>query len=176
MKTLVLGLGNSILSDDGVGIRVTHEVANQLNSPQVTVAETSGAGLSLLDSIVGYDKVIIIDAVQTEKGQAGQIYRMGPEDFSLTKHFSSPHQINLVTALELGKMLDLAMPQKITVFAVEAKDITSFSEKCTPEVEQAIPEVVKMVLQELNAKHPLKANDIESRPHHSGPSAKAISD
>jgi len=150
MKTLVLGLGNPILSDDGVGIKVAHEVANQFNSPQVTVAETSAAGLSLLDSIVGYDKVIIIDAVQTREGHAGQIYRMGLQDFSSAKHFSSPHQINLVTALELGKMLDLAMPQKITIFAVEAKDITNFSEKCTPEVERAIPEVVKMVLEELN--------------------------
>ena len=150
MKTLVLGLGNPILSDDGAGIKVAHEVGGKLNDPQVTVAETSAAGLSLLDSIVGYDKVIIIDAIQTEKGRAGQIYRMGPEDFSLTKHFSSPHQINLVTALELGKMLNLAMPQKITIFAVEAKDIISFSEKCTPEVEQVIPEVVKMVLEELN--------------------------
>ena len=149
MKTLVLGLGNPILSDDGAGIKAAQEVGKQLNSPQITVAETSEAGLSLLDSIVGYDKVIIIDTVQTEKGQAGQIYRMGLEDFSLTKHFSSPHQINLATALELGKMLDLAMPQKITIFAVEAKDITSFSEKCTPEVERAIPEVVKMVLEEL---------------------------
>jgi len=150
MKTLVLGLGNPILSDDGVGIRVAQEIGKKLNDPQITVAETSEAGLSLLDSIVGYDKVIIIDAIQTKNGNAGQKYRMGPEDFSVTKHFISPHQINLVTALELGKMLDLAMPQKITVFAVEAKDITSFSEKCTPEVEQAIPEVVKMVLQELD--------------------------
>jgi hydrogenase maturation protease len=149
MKTLVLGLGNPILSDDGVGIKVAHEVANQFNSPQVTVAETSAAGLSLLDSIVGYDKVIIIDAIQTKKGQAGQIYRMKSEDFSFAKRFSSPHQINLVTALELGKMLGLAMPQKITIFAIEAKDIASFSEKCTPEVERAIPEAVKMVLQEL---------------------------
>jgi hydrogenase maturation protease len=149
MKTLVLGLGNSILCDDGVGIRVAHEVANQLNNPQVTVVETSAAGLSLLDSIVGYDKVIIIDAIQTEKGEAGQIYRMGTADFSFTKHFSSPHQINLATALELGKMLNLAMPREITVFAVEAEDITSFSEKCTPEVERAIPEVMKMVLEDL---------------------------
>jgi len=149
MKTLVLGMGNPILSDDGAGIRVAQEVGKQLNDPQVTVAETSEAGLRLLDSIVGYDEVIIIDAVQTEKGQAGQIYRMGSEDFSLTKHFTSPHQINLATALELGKLLDLAMPQKITIFAVEAKDITTFSEKCTPEVEQTIPEVVKMVLEEL---------------------------
>ena len=150
MKTLVLGLGNPVLSDDGAGIRVAQEVGKQLNDPQITVSETSAAGLSLLDSIVGYDKVIIIDAIQTQKGQAGQIYRMKPEDFSFAKHLSSPHQINLVTALELGKMLDLAMPQKITIFAVEAKDIASFSEKCTPEVEQVIPEVVKMVLEELN--------------------------
>ena len=149
MKNLVLGIGNPILSDDGAGIKVAREVGKKLDDPEITVAETSGAGLRLLDSIVGYDKVIIIDAIQTKKGKAGQIYRMEPEDFSFAKHLSSPHQINLVTALELGKMLNLAMPQKITIFAVEAKDITSFSEKCTPEVEQAIPEVVKMVLAEL---------------------------
>jgi hydrogenase maturation protease len=149
MKILVLGIGNPILSDDGAGIRVAQEVGHQLNNPQVTVTETSEAGLRLLDSIVGYDKVVIIDAVQTEKGQAGQIYHMRPEDFSFAKHFSSPHQINLVTALELGNALDLSMPQKITIFAVEAKDITTFSEKCTPEVEQAIPKLVKMVMEEL---------------------------
>jgi len=149
MKTLVLGIGNPILCDDGAGIRVAQEVAKQVNDPRITVAETSAAGLSLLDSIVDYDKVVIIDAVQTKDGKAGQIYRMGPEDFSFAKHFSSPHQINLVTALEVGKMLGLAMPRKITIFAVEAKDTTNFSEKCTPEVEKAIPEVVKMVLQEL---------------------------
>ncbi len=149
MKTLVLGLGNPILSDDAVGIRVAHEVGKNLNDPRVTVSETSAAGLSLLDSIVGYDRVIIIDAIQTNEGQAGQIYIMKPEDFSFAKHVSSPHQINLVTALELGKMLNLEMPQRITVFAVEAKDTTSFSEKCTPEVEKAIPEAVKMVQDEL---------------------------
>jgi hydrogenase maturation protease len=153
MKTLVLGIGNPILSDDSVGIRVAQGVGKKLDNPQVDVAEMSLVGLSLLDSIAGYDKVIIIDAIQTEKGQAGQIYRMGAEDFSDTKHFSSPHQINLVTALELGKILGLAMPQEITIFAVEAKDITSFSEKCTPKVEKAIPKAVKMVLQELNVEH-----------------------
>ena len=152
MKTLVLGLGNAILSDDGVGIKVAQELGQKLDDPHVTVAEASLGGISLLDSIVGYDKVIIIDAIHTQKGKAGQIYRMGPRDFSFAKHLSSPHQINLITALELGKMLDLAMPQEITIFAVEAEDITNFSETCTPEVERAIPEVVKMVLKELRCK------------------------
>jgi hydrogenase maturation protease len=149
MKTLVLGIGNPILSDDGVGIKVAQEVGKKLDDPQITVSETSAAGLSLLDSLIGYDKVIIIDAIQTERGKAGQIYRMKPEDFSFTKRVSSPHQINLVTALELGQLLNLTMPREISIFAVEAEDITSFSEKCTHEVEQAIPEVAKMVLHEL---------------------------
>jgi hydrogenase maturation protease len=149
MKTLVLGIGNPILSDDGVGIKVAQEVGKKLDDPQITVSETSAAGLSLLDSLIGYDKVIIIDAIQTERGKAGQIYRMKPEDFSFTKRVSSPHQINLVTALELGQLLNLTMPREISIFAVEAEDITSFSEKCTHEVEQAIPEVAKMVLDEL---------------------------
>ena len=150
MKTLVLGLGNSILSDDGVGIKVAQRLSEKLRDPQVTVTESSLAGISVLDFVVGYDQVIIIDAIQTKEGNVGQIYRMGPEDFSFAKHLSSPHQINLVTALELGKMLNLAMPQKITIFAVEAKDITTFGEKCTPEVERAIPEVAEMVLEELD--------------------------
>ncbi|MCK4263103.1 MAG: hypothetical protein KAW95_03565, partial [Dehalococcoidia bacterium] len=61
----------------------------------------------------------------------------------------SPHQIDLVTALQLGQKLGLAIPSRVTIFAVEAKDVSSFGQKCTPEVERAIPEVVGMVLDEL---------------------------
>jgi len=153
MKTLVLGLGNPILSDDGVGIRVAREVAGQVRDPQVTVAESSGAGLSLLDSIAGYDRLVIVDAIQTKEGSVGQIYRLGLEDFALTRYFSSPHQLNLATTLELGKTLGLSMPQELTIFAVEAKDVSTFSEQCTPEIERVIPEVVEMVLHELGVRN-----------------------
>ena len=150
MKTLVLGLGNPILSDDGVGIRVAHEVAGQVHDPRVTVTETNEAGLSLLDSIAGYDRVIMVDAIQTKEGRPGQIYHLGLQDFSLTRYFSSPHQLSLATALELGKMLGYAMPREVTIFAVEARDVTTFSEKCTSEIEQAIPEAVDMVINALD--------------------------
>jgi len=153
MKTLVLGLGNPILSDDGVGIRVAREVVGQVRDPQVTVAESSGAGLSLLDSIAGYDRLVIVDAIQTKEGHVGQTYRLGLQDFALTRYFSSPHQLNLATTLELGKMLGLAMPQELTIFAVEAKDVSTFSEQCTPEIERVIPEVVEMVLHELGVRN-----------------------
>ncbi len=149
MKTLVLGLGNPILCDDGLGIKAAREIARQVNSPQITVAETSQAGFNVLDLIVGYDELILIDTIQTRNGKPGQVYRLEPQTFSHAKHFSSPHQINLATVLELGKILNLAMPEKVVILAVEAKDVSTFSEHCTPEVEKAIPQVVRMVLQEL---------------------------
>ena len=149
MKTLVLGLGNPILSDDGIGFHVTRVLESRLNQPEVTVTEASMAGLSLLDLLAGYDRAIIIDAVQTVGGKAGQIYRLEPDVFDAARHAGTPHEVNFTTALELGKKLGLALPQQIVIFAIEVKNITSFSEECTPEVERAIPVVVDMVMAEL---------------------------
>ena len=149
-KTLVLGLGNSILTDDGVGCFVARELEGRLSNKGVKIVESSVGGLGLLDLLAGYDKAIIIDAIQTEEGKPGQIYCLGTEAFGTTKHVTSPHDVDFFTALELGKKLGLDLPRKIVIFAIEAVDVNTFSEECTPEVREAIPLCAKMVLQELN--------------------------
>ncbi len=150
MKTLVLGLGNPILGDDGVGLRVAEEVESRVDQRDITVVDTSLSGLSLLDVLAGYDKAIIIDAVQTVEGKPGQIYRLDPEALDFTRHAASPHDVNFATALELGKRLGLALPREIVIFAVEVADASTFSEECTPEVKGAIPVCVEMIIQELD--------------------------
>ena len=148
-KTLILGLGNSLLCDDGVGIYVAAELKNRVDRPGITVMETGVAGLSLLDLLVGYDRAIIVDAIQTVGGKAGQIYRLEPKAFDTAIHTASAHGIDFTTALEFGKKLGLPLPQQIIIFAVEVSDISTFSEECTPEVTRAIPTCVEMVLREL---------------------------
>jgi len=150
MKTLILGLGNPILSDDGVGIHIARALEGKLNQQEITVMETTMAGLSLLDLLTGYGKAIIIDAIQTREGKVGQIYRLEAEAFDATRHAATPHDVNFATALELGKRLGLALPQQIVIFAIEVEDVTTFSERCTPEVEPVIPVCVEKVIQELN--------------------------
>jgi len=148
-NTLILGMGNSLLSDDGVGLYVVAEIKNRLNEPAITIMETGAAGLSILDLLVGYDRAIIIDAIQTADGKAGQIYRLGPEAFDTTRRTATSHDVDFTTALAFGNKLNLALPQEIVIFAIEALDVSSFSEECTPEVKQAIPICVEMVLQEI---------------------------
>ncbi len=149
MKTLILGMGNPILSDDGIGIHVARALEGRVNQPGVTVTETSMGGLNLLDLLANFDRVIIIDAIQTAGGKVGQVCRLKPEAFNATRHASTPHDVNFATALELGKKLGLALPSQIDIFAIEVADVTTFSEKCSPEVERAIPVVADMVMGEL---------------------------
>lgn len=149
LKTLVLGLGNPILSDDSAGCQVALALKKRIQAPNVDIQEAAIAGLELLDMIAGYDRTIIIDAIQTEKGIPGQISRLGPESLAETRHSGTPHDVNLATALELGKKLNLKLPRDITIFAIEVEDVTSFSEECTPAVKKAIPECVEMIIREL---------------------------
>jgi hydrogenase maturation protease len=148
-KILILGIGNPLLSDDGAGICVAARLKGELDRPDVTVLETSTAGLSLLDFLTGYDKAIIIDAIQTVGGTPGQIYKLTPEAFDTAEHITSPHGIDFRTALELGKKLGFRLPEEIIIYAIEAADISTFSEKCTPPVRKAVSVCASMILQEL---------------------------
>jgi hydrogenase maturation protease len=148
MKTLILGLGNPILSDDGVGPRIAGELEGRVDG-DATVMETSLAGLNLLDLLVGYDRVIFIDAIKTGEGKPGRIYHLGLDDFKTTRHAVSTHDVNLATALELGKRLGLILPDKIDILAIEVADTGRFSEELTPGVAEAVPICVEMVLDEL---------------------------
>lgn len=149
MKTLVLGLGNPILTDDGVGPLVAKEIRDRVDRREVTVTETSLAGLNLLDLLAGYDRTIIIDAIQTVGGKAGQIYRLESGALNATRHAASTHDVNLATALELGVRLGLALPKQIDIFAIEVADTSTFSEECTPGVREAIPVCAEMIIREL---------------------------
>ena len=142
-------MGNPILTDDGVGFHVAKQLKSILDEQQVTVTEESISGLNLLELLIDYDKVIIIDAIQTSGGTAGHIYRLEPESFNYSLHSSSPHDVNLATALELGRHLKLSIPQNITIYAIEVADVNTFSEKCTTEVQQVINKCVDMVVHEL---------------------------
>lgn len=153
MRTLVLGLGNPLHCDDGVGNKIAQILEGEIADPEITATETNAVGLGLLDLLSGYQRAIIIDAIQTRGGKAGQVYRLCLQDLATSHHHSAIHNIDLVAAIELGTKIGLALPKEIVIFAVEVADVTTFSEEWTPQVERAIPEVIELVLQELKNAH-----------------------
>ena len=150
---MVLGLGNPILSDDGVGIYVVRAVAAQCQLDDVTFTEASVGGLRLLDAIAGYEWVIMVDAIQTRDGKPGDIHRLHPNDLRASLHSGSTHDLSLPGALALGRGMGMMLPddEAIVIIAIEVEDVLTFGEECTPVVQVAISTAVDMVLQELES-------------------------
>ena len=153
MKTLVLGLGNPILTDDGVGVRVAEAIRAALPlDTQVEIDEASVGGLELLERLLGYQRVFLIDAFHPGQEQPGTIHRLGLDDLRQmrpTQHSASAHDTTLVTAWAIAQQMDLPLPDELIIYAIEVENITEFSEELTPSVAQAVPEVTAAILAEL---------------------------
>ena len=151
MKTLILGLGNPLVTDDSVGLRVAAEVkARVVDRPDVEVGEDYWGGLRLMERMEGYEAAIVIDAICTG-APPGTIHRLGVHSIP-TQRSASAHDVNLPTALQLGRQAGVALPsdEKILLVGIEAADILSFGEECTPAVRAAIVPAVREVMEALD--------------------------
>ena len=149
MKILVLGLGNPILGDDGVGITAAALLEERLPPGLPVEVDTDyHGGLHLMERLVGYDLAIIIDAICTGTHPPGTILRLGPDDVP-TQHTASAHDVNLPTALAMARRMRLTIPQEICIIAIEAQNVLQFNEHCTPAVEAALPRAVDAALAQL---------------------------
>lgn len=158
MKTLVLGLGNPILSDDGVGVRVAEAVRASLppDAP-VDVCELSVGGLRLMEHMLGYERVILVDAMRPGYGEPGTFQRLSYTELihlCPTQHVTCLHDTSLVTALEIAQRIELPVPREIIIYAIGVQDVETFGEELTPAVARALPEILDAVLRELNISAP----------------------
>ena len=150
MKTIILGVGNPILCDDGVGIHVAKKLKQHITDPNVIIDEAFAGGMNLLDLLLGYDKAIIIDAVKTKNAEHGEVRRFSLDDMS-SVHSCNPHDVSLVEALRLAEKLgEKRVPHKITVIGVLLKETPcEFGENLSSEIAAAVPKAVDMTLSEL---------------------------
>jgi len=151
MKTLILGLGNPLLRDDSVGLRVIQQLRGILaDHPEIEIDEDYWGGLRLMEHMIGYDRAIIVDAICTD-APAGTIHVLSPDDIP-TQRSASAHDVNLPTALEFGRQAGAHLPssKNILLIGIEAADVQTFEESLSPEVEAVLPEVVKQILSELH--------------------------
>lgn len=160
-KILVLGLGNTVLSDDGVGIYAMREIEKLVSMKSVDFDEASLGGLELLDRIRGYDRVFIIDAVQTGKVDVGEVVKLKIDDLKGGSAMAR-HQVPFHEALMLGQRLGMDLPEEIVIYGIEVKEILTFSESCTREVESCIPRIVRTIIEDAGLEDQKQGKEIRS--------------
>jgi hydrogenase maturation protease len=165
MKTIIIGLGNPILSDDGVGWKVVEALSAVLPSPRLRhaspserrdrgggniVMETASlGGLSLMERLEGYQRAILIDSMQTGLQPIGTVslFPLNELPNADESHSTSAHDASLLTALETGRRMGLTLPDEVMVVAIEARTVHEFSEELSPEVAAAVPRAIQAVME-----------------------------
>lgn len=151
MKTIVLGVGNPILQDDGVGIHVIEEIRKrELKDSDISFDIAFTGGLNLLDMMRGYEKVILVDAITREQSAPGEVKRFSVHS-AASLHSTNPHDVSLAEALSLAHNLgETSLPKEIILIGIVVRHSYDFGEKLSAEVQRAVPTAVRMVLSELN--------------------------
>lgn len=146
-RVLILGLGNTILTDDAVGVlaaRATHQEAAALG---IDVAEAEVAGFALLDLLRGYEAAVVVDAVRIPGLDPGEIVVFDPAETTPSLHLVAAHQIDLPNALLLGEELGMEMPRTARVVGVQIVDDRTFGESCTPHVARSIQPAAEIAIE-----------------------------
>jgi hydrogenase maturation protease len=152
VDTIIIGIGNPVLTDDSVGLKIADCLRDRLSGrPGVVVTQLACGGINLMEAMAGHDRAIIIDAMTGGGGKPGTIYAFGPADLFQSRNTWSSHDATLPVAMSLGQAVGLRLPSDIRIWAVEADDVSNFSEGLTPEVRRAVPLVVEDVVRELES-------------------------
>ena len=156
---LIIGLGSPIMTDDAIGLEVVQEIED-MHLEGVETRQEAVGGLDIIPLMWGYRNVIIVDAIQTEMYEPGTIMFFDPEDFDETIGDASAHDINLATAMRIGREMEPEMmPDKVWFIAIEAEDIGTVNEGMTPRLVEAKPSAVRAVLHQLEQVRAQSAKD-----------------
>ena len=145
-RTVVIGLGSPIMCDDAVGLKVS-EAIESLRLPDVDTLQEAVGGLEILPMISGYRFAVIVDAILTGDYEPGTVLIFDPESFDCTIADAPAHDMNLATAIKIGRQMDSSvMPEIIKFVAIEVEDLQTMSEEMTPRVAAAVGPAKNAVL------------------------------
>jgi hydrogenase maturation protease len=155
-RTIVIGLGNPLLGDDGVGWRIADEVEDLLGTarqagrvvPDVAIERLGVGGLRLMECLTGYDAAILVDAAEFPNRPIGEVRSCSFDDLAdfTAGHLDSAHDASLKTALALGRRLGATLPRSIHAVTVQAHRTDEFSQELSPEVSAAVPAAAETVV------------------------------
>jgi hydrogenase maturation protease len=153
--TLVVGLGNPILGDDGVGWRVIDEL-DGLDHAEASLQQACVGGVSLMELLVGYRRAIIVDAIIDPAQEPGSVWcrPLSAVETRVASHLDSTHDAPLPAAIEAGRAMGAVLPSDIEVVGIVIERGDVFGEQLSDRVAAAVPVAAALVAGALQGPRP----------------------
>ncbi len=166
MKILILGMGNPILSDDGIGLKLAERLREKIRGADVQM--NAMVGLNLLDQIIGYDRIFIIDAMTSPGGSIGEMKVITETNGLGSFHLFSSHGINIFDLMDLGRRCGYDMPELTAVYGIEIGNDVAFGKELSLSLQGCLDSLEEKIISDMLSREP----SLEFTPHpplsHSG--------
>ncbi len=144
-STMILGLGNPILGDDGIGCAVAESIRNIVGAvPGITVLSASVSMIRLVDEIAGYQRLIIIDSITTGQVEPGEL-----REIEFKQNSSLPvsaHHFSIDQLQSIGDALGLSMPENVKVYGIEIIQPEEYGDRLSPALNRLLPELSEEII------------------------------
>jgi hydrogenase maturation protease len=143
-SVLILGIGNILQSDDGLGIHIVNHITQNIELPDDAEAIDGGtAGFDLIPLLTGREKIIIVDALRVDD-EPGSIYRFKPEDASKSRASLSLHEVGIIEVIDMLRLLG-ENPQ-IEIIGIVPEDLDTLNMNISPSVRRSIPDAIIQIM------------------------------
>jgi hydrogenase maturation protease len=148
MKTLILGLGNTILSDDAAGLLVAREVYDRIKQDKnVSLVELEYAGWRFVDFLSGYEKIVVIDTISDSTKETGDCYKIPVSDMTTARgRASSSHGLGFKEAIGLARENGTFTANDVSIYAIVAGNVAQFGEIVDEKIVKKIPDIVNLIV------------------------------
>jgi len=144
-RVTVMGIGNPLMRDEGIGIRVVEVLMTALEFPDnVTLVDAGTMGMTILNLFQDCDYMLVVDAIDGTGEAPGTVVRLSPEDLSPNQVMHSLHDVRLVDVIQTATLMGLH--PDVDCVGVQIEDMGELSIGLTPAVEAAVPAAVEAVL------------------------------
>jgi len=144
---ILIGLGNPIMSDDGIGLLVSIKVHELI--PDCDLELSPAGGFEVVDLILGYRRAVIIDSMVTGNHPPGSVLRIDTDSTLETLRTGHSHGINFLEAIEVARSCDAEMPGEVIIYGIEVEDPFSLGQEVSESLLDAVDGIAREIAGDL---------------------------
>jgi len=148
VRTLILGLGSHSFAGKQVGLDVARGLHAMLADPDVDIIEAPATGMDLLEIAAGYDKVVVVDSIQSGEGDVGELRKLGLSDLQLVPRDDGAADLEYRATVEVDRATGRVVPLEISIYAIEMGEGSGRDDDLDDAIRQAVPRLVAQIARE----------------------------
>lgn len=149
-NTLIMGFGSEILTDDGIAIKLVNLLKNDLNHQEVQFLDANLISLETLELLVGFKKIVLIDATQDKNSDIGELRFLKLDQFKNSLHLINFHDLSIHQLIEMAQVLEIPITDDILIITINVEETEAFEKNISESLQVIYSDIYSKIFNKIS--------------------------